>query len=152
MREVRKERTVYVTIYEASDGTTFNDKDECIKYEKNARTAIIGAVKEIFKLDGENINPENYALCNCCSDDEFYAVKIQDETELAVINRWLIETQCHLPFGTDAIGKIHIFCDSWGNTYYYGTEEHCRAEQARFMDDIVRTANKRFAQDKEENE
>ncbi len=40
MKEIKKEIVNYSTSYVAVDGTEFNDKEECQKYEKSARCAL----------------------------------------------------------------------------------------------------------------
>lgn len=40
MKEIKKERTVFDTFYQAIDGTEFAIKDECIKYDASAYAVI----------------------------------------------------------------------------------------------------------------
>ena len=41
MIELHKEKTVNYTVYQAIDGTIFNDKEECRKYEKSALAVLL---------------------------------------------------------------------------------------------------------------
>lgn len=33
MKEIKKEKIEYVTVYQAIDGTEFSSKEECLKYD-----------------------------------------------------------------------------------------------------------------------
>ena len=46
MKEIKTERTVYDISYEAVDGTSFTNKEECEKYDNSALGVLRGKVKE----------------------------------------------------------------------------------------------------------
>lgn len=75
MREITKERVVKDVIgYEANDGTRFDSKEECQKYEKSA----LSVVKERFKrlIVGETYEDD---LMNAgCEDGIWYIIKIKN--------------------------------------------------------------------------
>ena len=49
MKEIKEEliHKIYVTKYEANDGTIFTTSEECQKYENSARAAILAKYKEL---------------------------------------------------------------------------------------------------------
>lgn len=68
MKEKKIEQLSYKTVYVAADGTEFNDRTECEKYDKSAVGVLKGRVKEMAIKDAneEDIfncgNSENHVL------------------------------------------------------------------------------------------
>lgn len=51
MKEIKQEvkRTETITKYKANDGTIFDDRDECMKYENSAKCVLISKYKKLVK-------------------------------------------------------------------------------------------------------
>lgn len=65
MKEVTKQRTYEYTVYEAIDGTQFDDQAECKAYEKSAAGVLAIRVSYLVKND----NYTEYSLFSTGSDD-----------------------------------------------------------------------------------
>ena len=79
MQEKKIEHKVYETLYEATDGTTFNSKEECEKYEQTAHAVLR---TKFLKLVVEEKN--EWELFGVGSDEDIvYAIKMntQEDTD-----------------------------------------------------------------------
>lgn len=89
MKEIKRERTIEEVVgYEAFDGKTFKDKEECEKYEQSAESVI---TKEFEKLFVGKRFPECYIWedYGYGSDEyEMAIIYIKDETDLHIANRY----------------------------------------------------------------
>lgn len=66
MKKVDIEKTVIETLWEASDGTTFKDKEECEKYENSAKCVLLSKYKNwVIKSTNE------YALFNAGCEENY---------------------------------------------------------------------------------
>lgn len=129
MKEIKEEEIVYNYKYEALDGTVFNSKEECNKYEKTAECVIKKRYNDLVKYTSNEC-----ALFNCGSDD--YVVdflKVQTHDDATVIMQML-------ELSGDNSGKAREFIadalktndyllvghDSCSEDYYYtyGTRTH----------------------------
>lgn len=78
MKEIKIERSTFVTIYEAFDGTQFKDAKECVKYEESAQCVIRKKFNDLVKHSSGECS-----LFNCGSDDyivDFVKPSTQDVT------------------------------------------------------------------------
>jgi len=71
MKEIKIEETIYKYKYEACDGTQFDDKEECIKYEKTMIGIIRGRLKEMCISEGSE---EDFLFCGSCDNDAWVCV------------------------------------------------------------------------------
>ena len=138
MKEIKVTESVEkVVAYEAIDGTRFNDKDECLKYDNTAGAVI----KAEFKKRVLNV-VEVSKLTSCgdvplseCGEDWYVAiVRINNQEDLHACNMFSqFDRQKNL-FTDEMIGKDILVSvgdgDSQGNSYYnncypYGTIDDC---------------------------
>lgn len=64
MKQIEIEKTIKEIKYKAIDGTLFNTKDECIKYDNTAKVVLLAKYKKlVVKSDTE------YNLFHCGSED-----------------------------------------------------------------------------------
>lgn len=91
MKEIQKEISQHVTVYEAMDGTEFTSKEECKKYEESAKCVLMAKYnKLVVKTCSE------YDLFNCIgSEDE--TVDIIKITSLSDIDTILKLIALHYP-------------------------------------------------------
>ena len=90
MKEIKKERTTTQTYYEyeAMDGTVFNDKEECKKYENTAECAIMTKYRSLV-LSSKHTQYELFGIGN--DDDNIDLVKVKNQDDIdTVMQAWLI--------------------------------------------------------------
>lgn len=91
MKEIKIEDITYHYVYEAADGTQFDDKQECIVYENSAIGVIKGRIKE-------------FCIKETTEDDLFHAGSCDNEVWVCV------------PKTLDDIDKIRQFLLITGNS------------------------------------
>lgn len=84
MKEIIKERTSVekYTVYEAVDGTQFDYREDCEKYENSAKGVLRGKLSRLIVNDqyGE------YSLFKCgCYDGTIIAVKLPTEADVDIV-------------------------------------------------------------------
>ena len=86
MKELKREiKTMETYGWEATDGTMFNDKDECAKYEKTCKCVIRSAfINEVKFCINE------YKLVECGGEDYGYAFVDVTEKNIDAINKALV--------------------------------------------------------------
>ena len=84
MKEITKEVKNTYTVYQASDGTEFNSKEECKKYEDTAKCLLLTKYKPLVKktvseYDVFNTGSEEYMvdILQCLRDEADIDVLIQ---------------------------------------------------------------------------
>lgn len=85
MKEIKQEviHKSYKTVYEANDGTQFDSKEECLKYEQSA----VGVLMVEFKELQVNFITE-YELFDTGSEEYFYSiVKLEDKDDIELVMR-----------------------------------------------------------------
>ena len=85
MKEIKQEiiQKSYKTVYEANDGTPFDNKEECLIYEQSA----VGVLMVEFKELQVNFVSE-YTLYEAGSEEYFYSiVKLEDKDDIELIMR-----------------------------------------------------------------
>lgn len=94
MKEIKQEvqKVEYVTKYEATDGTLFDDADECRKYENSARAVLLTRYKTLVinKFCEEDL----FGVGSC--DYGIDIVKITDSEDIDLVLQLLILYNPHI--------------------------------------------------------
>ena len=128
------------TIYEAFDGTKFNDQQECYMYELNHKDQRIKQLKD--QLDTKmNITPQVGAkdiwIKFSGYDDDVYAVRIDNEEDLRLLNEWgKLNFDTFNQYTREDIGTIQIFTRYDSDTWQHGTPEDLKKEFCEAIDDL----------------
>ena len=81
MKEIKKERTITDTYYEAVDGTQFSSKEECQKYENTAKAVLREKFKKLIIEESTE-----YDFFSAGSDENtVYAVKMETEGDMDTV-------------------------------------------------------------------
>lgn len=80
--EVKSIKTVYVAV----DGTEFNDKEECVKYDKSALGVLKGRVKKL----AVRVSNEEDLLHSGGEDNESWVIIPKSADEIALIRQLLL--------------------------------------------------------------
>ena len=106
MKTIQREKTIVNTydVYVANDGTEFNDKAECEKYEKSA----IGVVNARYKVLIVKTCSEYSAFQVGCDDNSVEFVKINTEKDIdTVLQMFMLVERCDKDSGRgEAAEKI----------------------------------------------
>lgn len=83
MKEVTKERTKVekYTVYEAVDGTQFDFKEDCEKYDNSAKGVLRGKLKALIINDEYN----GWDLMGGIEDNTIIAVKVPTEKDIDIV-------------------------------------------------------------------
>ena len=92
METFSEEKIEYITKYKASDGTVFNDRAECEKYEKTAKCVI----KSKFDKLVINRRHSSYDLFDGCDDTTVLVVKMKDKDDMDTVLQMLYIENPHL--------------------------------------------------------
>jgi hypothetical protein len=85
MKEVTKEKVQKYTMYEALDGTEFNDKAECEKYEQSAKGVIRARIAKL------TVGKDNEGNLLAGSDEhEVIGIKMQTEKDVEYVKQFLL--------------------------------------------------------------
>ena len=81
MKEVKKEieHIDYITMYQATDGTEFNSKEECAKYEASALGVMRSKVAKLIVFDTRNTNQDAWTLFGGCDDHDIVGFKMPNK-------------------------------------------------------------------------
>lgn len=108
MKEIKTTRTIEeITAYEANDGTRFNTKEECEKYESSAEYAISEQFKSLM-IREPFTEYEIYEYFGYGSEEYTYVtIEIKDERDLniALMYQNIRDKTCNKKFNKDMIGK-----------------------------------------------
>ena len=81
MKIIKKEYINYIEEYEAVDGTIFNSKEECIKYENSAAAVLKSRYKKLVIKETDEWN-----LFKFGSEDEFIdVIKLHSEKDIDLV-------------------------------------------------------------------
>ena len=109
--------TIYVTKYEAYDGTRFDKEDDCIEYENNIKT-ILNNWKKIPKLECSN---ESLVLSSGAGDAHFI-LWCRDQDDIDAANAYIKECDVYEEnFLTSADIRRRVVICVW-NYYDYNHE------------------------------
>lgn len=75
MREVEKEVVSHKTVFVATDGTEFQDKTECIEYEKSALGVVRTKAAKLITFDTRKTNEDGWSVLGGMNDNEVIAFK-----------------------------------------------------------------------------
>lgn len=94
MKEIEKTRTKteYYYVYEASDGTEFTNRDECLKYEGSAKCVLFTKYNEMDIVD----TYEEGIFTVGCEDNDYDIVKVSTEKEAELIMQITLLCQNYL--------------------------------------------------------
>jgi hypothetical protein len=83
MKEIIKERTVTekYTVYEAVDGTQFDFKEDCEKYDNSAKGVLRGKLKDLIVNDEYN----GWDLMGGNENNNIIAVKVPTEADIDIV-------------------------------------------------------------------
>lgn len=85
MKEVTKEKVQKYTMYEALDGTEFNDKAECQKYEESAKGVIRARIAKL------TVGRENaWNLMGGLDEHEVIGTKMQTEKDVEYVKQFFM--------------------------------------------------------------
>lgn len=83
MKEIKEEIKTYITKYEAIDGTMFNNKEECEKYDNTAKTVLRSKFQKLILSETTEVD-----LFNAGSDENStYAVKMPTEEDADTVKQ-----------------------------------------------------------------
>ena len=82
MKEVTKEKVQQYTMYQAVDGTEFNDKTECQKYEQSAKGVIMARIAKLIVGKGDA-----WTLIAGCDDHDVIGIKMQNGRDLEYVKQ-----------------------------------------------------------------
>lgn len=82
MKEILRERKSTYTIYQAVDGTEFNSKEECKKYEDTAKCLLLTKYRPLVKK-----TVTEFAIFNTGSDEYMMDILqcLRDETDIDIL-------------------------------------------------------------------
>lgn len=94
MKEIKQEiqRVEYVTKYEATDGTLFDNADECRKYENSARVVLLTRYKTL--VTNRFCEEDLFGIGSCDYDVEI--VKVTSSEDIDLILQLLIIYNPHI--------------------------------------------------------
>ena len=110
MKEITRERTVREVVgYEANDGTPFESKEECLKYEKSALSVVRDRFNKL--IVGETYE---YGLLEAgCEDGKWYILNIKNADDVNTVAMYGSLRGCYGSLATDDdIGK-EIVIATW---------------------------------------
>lgn len=131
MKEVQKEIKQHITVYEAIDGTEFNSKEECKKYEESAKCVLIAkynklVVRSASEFDIFNIGSEeetiNIIKINSLSDIDTILKLIALHSPTVSRNpEWLQERESRLTDAYNSNSLVVIGRGYEGDCFYLST-------------------------------
>ena len=108
MKEVTKEKVQKYTVYQAVDGTEFNDIKECKQYEESALGVLRGKLKPLIVNDQYTC----WALLGGYEDHKCLAIKMNTEQDINIVlqnyyldNPWLLK-DIDKPFRDEVVQKL----------------------------------------------
>lgn len=81
MKEVTKERKVLDILYEAIDGTRFNSREECLRYEESAKGVLKARLMELVEYS----DSEDNILGAGSEENTLYGVKLKVKEDKDVV-------------------------------------------------------------------
>lgn len=99
--EIKREIKETLTFFEAVDGTRFQDKEECRKYEDTARCILRTRLKELEVWRGNE-----WDLLKGCDDHDVIALQLQSQEDVdTVMQAFLIDNPYYLKDGDERTQK-----------------------------------------------
>ena len=83
MKEIQKtkEHVEYITVYQANDGTEFQDREECERYEQTARAVLRTRFLKLVVMDGT----ECTFFSTGSDENPLYAVKMHSQEDVDTV-------------------------------------------------------------------
>ena len=97
-----------IKYYIANDGREFDDKEECIEYEKRFSSILD---KIVFIQDKEILTPTIENLDDCC--EWCTAIYIPREEDIEIISQMFDHFSIENPFENCHRSGIHYYDDGW---------------------------------------
>ena len=106
MKEITKERTHVekYSVYEALDGTQFDFKEDCEKYEKSALGVLRGRLEKLIVGRAEDA----WDLMGGADEHRIIAVKPEKETDVDLILHWFYMENPHYLNDSHVKYKKHL--------------------------------------------
>lgn len=131
MKEVTKEKVQKYTVYAALDGTEFDDKAECKKYEKSAKGVLIARIAKLIVGKGNA-----WTIMGGYEDSNVVGFKMQTGRDLEYVKQfllmkcsWYSKEKCEEIFGVmqkaydnDDIVLFGINCE--GDYYWINSRQN----------------------------
>ena len=103
MKEISVEKTLTVRKYEAVDGTLFDDKDECQRYENTARCVLLSKYNKLIIKSATE-----YDLFEMGSEETVIdLIKIKHKSDIPTIVQLVILDNQHLIKDQDRIDRMY---------------------------------------------
>lgn len=92
MKEIKKEKQhiEYVTVYQATDGTEFTDREECIKYETSAKGVLKSKLNNFIVGSTKDSGMDAWDLMGGDCDNEIIAIKMTNAEDLDVVKQYML--------------------------------------------------------------
>ena len=84
MKEITKEKVQQYKVYEALDGTEFDDKAECEKYEKSAKGVLMARIAKLIVGKGNA-----WTTVGSYEDNDIVGFKMQSALDLEALKQFL---------------------------------------------------------------
>lgn len=102
MKEITKEKIQKYSIWEANDGTEFNSKEECVKYEDSARCAIMTKYnllvkKTLVEWDIFGTGSEEFQIDIVC---------LNNEDDITTVLQSIAFENCYIANDEEKMSKI----------------------------------------------
>lgn len=88
MKEIKKEKVTYETVYVANDGTEFKDREECRKYDESAE-GVLNAVLKKFTVK-ECVEEDLFNFGSCDNNVEILRPTCEDDKK-AILQMYLLK-------------------------------------------------------------
>ena len=121
MKEIIKDKTIveHYTVYQATDGTEFNNPEECRKYEESALGVIRSKIAKLIIYDTRKISGEDaWTIMGGCDDHDIVVVKMNTAADLDIVKQWLLlECPYYNSEGREELKakRFEIFEDAYNN-------------------------------------
>ena len=148
MKEIKWTRTIEeVVAYEANDGTRFNSKEECEKYEETAKSVIFNEFKQLMVGEpfSESSIWENFGY----GSEEFQlaVIEIKNVDDLHIANMFAEVYKYGFTFTNDHIGKRLLI--NLGYECAYGDCGMCPRTEDDLIEMFTKDIRKFFYTDNE---
>ena len=145
MKEIKKEKTITQTYYEyeALDGTIFNDKEECQKYDESA-LGVLNYKVNLLKVGKKDM--DCWDLCCGYDDNECFALKPELPEDKDTILQWYLGHTPHLlndsckNYVNDIASKIQCALNE-GDIIFFGVNGSDEPYIMNTRNNIIRNLN-----------
>lgn len=145
MKEIKKEKMTYETVYVANDGTEFKDREECRKYDESAAGVLNATLRKIVVKESDEERIFDFG----CSDNPVQVLAPTSEEDKKTILQLYLLRNPHLKDDEHAhyVERASNLIDraikekdyllvgrgyDWDSFWFYGTR-HSMQEQLDFF-------------------